>query len=85
MHVSVRRQMLQAGDPAQRLAFCMCLVNTVAQNPNFLDELVVSDEVIFSLNSGINTWNVVECAQFGNGHRLGHSTEFSMGAGQLMV
>ena len=50
-YVLIRWQMLRAGDPPQHLAFCNWLVNTVAQNPGFLDKLIVSDEVVFCLNS----------------------------------
>ena len=39
---------------AARSKFCDQFVNTVEQNPGFLDQLIVSDEAIFSLNSEIN-------------------------------
>ena len=43
-------------------------VNTVKQNPGFLDQLIVSDEAIVSLNSEINTRNVRKYATHGDGH-----------------
>ena len=43
-------------------------VNTVEQNSGFLDQLIVSDEAIFSLNYEINTRNVRKYAAHGGGH-----------------
>ena len=43
-------------------------VNTVEQNTGFLDQLIVSDEAIFSLNWEINTRNVRKYASHGNGY-----------------
>ena len=57
-YVLIRRQRLREGDPVQRLEFCHRLLNTVAQIPDFLDKLVVSDEAVFTLNSEINSRNV---------------------------
>ena len=75
-YVLIRRQKLKDGDPAQRLAFCNQFVNTVEQNPGFLDQLIVSDEAIFSLNSEINTRNVRKYAAHGDGHPADHYVEF---------
>ena len=61
-YVLIRRQKLKPGDPPQRLAFCNRLLQTVAQDPNFLDHLIMSDEASFSLNSEVNTHNVVKYA-----------------------
>ena len=52
---------------AARSKFCDQFVNTVEQNPGFLDQLIVSDEAIFSLNSEINTTNVRKYAAHGDG------------------
>ena len=41
------------------MAFCNRLDNTVEQNAQFLDQLIVSDEAIFSLNSEVNTRSVM--------------------------
>ena len=38
------------------------------RNPGFLDQLIVSDEAIFSLNSEINTRNVRKYTAHGDGH-----------------
>ena len=84
-YVLIRRQKLKDGDPAQRLAFCNQFVNTVEQNPGFLDQLIVSDEAIFSLNSEINTRNVRKYAAHGDGHPADHYVEFFKGADQVMV
>ena len=71
----IRRQALKQGDPAQRLAFCNRFVSIVERNPGFLDELVVSDKAIFSLNLEVNPHNVIEYPQDGNGHPHGHYLE----------
>ena len=81
----IKRHKLRAGDPAQRLAFSTRLVNTVAQNPGFLDQLAVSDEAVFSLNSELNTRNVIHCAPYRQGHPLNHFVEFEQSADSIMV
>ena len=43
-------------------------MNTLAQLRDFLDRLVVSDEAVFSLNSEINSRNVIKYAARGEGH-----------------
>ena len=73
------------GDPEQRLAFCNRFLDTVGQDPGFLDLLIVSDEAIFSLNSEINSRNVIKYAARGEGHPPDHYVEFSQGADQVMV
>ena len=80
--VLIRRQMLKAGDPQQRRKFCHLLLT---QNPGISDELIVSDEAIFSLNSEINTRNVICYSEYGNGHPLDHYVEFNHGGDQVMV
>ena len=77
--------MLRPGDPARCHAFCNRIINTVAQNPGFLNQLIVSDEAIFSLNSEINARNVVKYSHYGNGHPLDHYVEFSRGYDQIIV
>lgn len=84
-YVLIRRQALKEGDPAQRLAFCNRFVDTVDRNPGFLDQLIVSDEAVFSLNSEVNSRNVVRYAEYGNGHPREHYVEFVQGAEQVMV
>ena len=84
-YVIIRRQKLREGDPAQRLAFCNRLVNTVARIPDFLDKLLVSDEAVFSLNSEINSRNVRKYAARGDGPPQDHYVEFMQGAQQIMV
>ena len=39
-YVLIKIQMLRPGDPALRRAFCNRLINTVKQNPGFLDQLM---------------------------------------------
>ena len=84
-YVLIKRQMLRPGDLALILTFCNRLINTVVQNPGFLDQLIVSAEVIFSVNSEINTRNVVTYSHYGNGHPLDHYVEFSRRNDQIMV
>ena len=50
-YVLIRRQKLRASDPAQRLAFCERFLNMNAQDIQFLDNLIISDEVAFSMNN----------------------------------
>ena len=75
-YVLVKRQKLLNCDPALRLAFYNRLLNTVNQNSDFLDRLIVSDKAIFSLNSEVNTRNVRNYAEHGNGHPPDHYAEF---------
>ena len=81
----ITRQKLREGDPVQRMVFCNQLVHTVEQNPQFLDQLVVSDEAVLSLNSKDNTRNVIKYTPYGNGHPTDHYVEFAQGADQVMV
>ena len=60
------------------------MINTVAQNPGFLDQLVVSDEAILSLNSDVNTHNVIHYAPYVQGHPANHFVEFE-GADSVKV
>ena len=66
-YVLIKRRKSLNGDSAQRLPFCNRLISTVNQNPDFFDRLIVSDEAMFSLNSEVNTRNVWNCAEHGNG------------------
>ena len=84
-YVVITGQKLREGDPVQRMAFCNRLVHTVEQNPQFLDQLIVSDEAVFSLNSYVNTRNVIQYAPYGNGYPADHCVEFAQGADQVMV
>ena len=84
-YVLIRRHQLREGNPQQRLAFCNRFFNTTRQNPDFLDQLTVSDEAIFSLNSEINSRNVIRYAAKGAGHPPDHYVEFSQGADKVMV
>ena len=49
--------------PVQRMAFCNQLVNTVEQKPQFLDQFIVSNEAVFSLNLEVNTGNVIRYSE----------------------
>ena len=81
----IRRHKLREGDPVQRLDFCNRLVTTVAQIPDFLDKLVVSDEAMFSLNSEINSRNVRKYAAKSDGHPNDHYVAYQQGEQQIMV
>ena len=67
-YVMITRQELRDGDPVQRMAFCNQLVNTVETNSQFLDQFIVSDEAVFSLNLEVNTRNVIRYSPYGDGH-----------------
>ena len=54
-NVLIRRQELRPVDPPQSLEFCSWVVNYSNQNLGFLNNLVSSDEAVFSLNSEVNT------------------------------
>ena len=84
-YVLIRRQKLVQGDPARRVTFCNRLIENCRENPNFLDNLITSDEAIFSLNSEVNTRNVVRYAERGTGHPDDHYVEFSQGEDKIMV
>ena len=84
-YVMVRRQKLKDGDPAQRRDFCNRFLQTLHQNQNFLQNLITSDEAIFSLNSEVNTWNVRCYSLHRAGHPENHYIEFEQGADQVMV
>ena len=84
-YVLIRRKKLEPGDPARRLQFCNRLINTVTNDPTFLDRLIVSDEAIFSMNSEVNTRNVVKYAPYGQGHPDDHYVEFEQGPDKIMV
>ena len=64
-YVLIRRQKLRATDPAQRLAFCQRFFNMNAQDPQLLDNVITSDETVFSMNNEVNTKNVICYARYG--------------------
>ena len=82
-YVLVKKQKLQNRDPARRLTFCNWFRNM--NNANFLSNLIISDEAIFSMNSDVNTRNVIYYSAHGNGHPDDHYVEFEQGADQVMV
>ncbi len=47
--------------------------------------MIVSDEAVFSLNSEVNTRNVIKYAPYGKGHPADHYVEFVQGDDQVMV
>ena len=67
------------------MVFCNRFVETIDHNAAFLDQLIVSGEAVFSLNSKINTRNVIKYAPYGNGHPPDHYVEFAQGADQVIV
>jgi len=84
-YVLVSRQKLKDTDLPRRLEFCNWFLRKINDQADFLSRLVVSDEANFSLNSEVNTKNVVKYAEFGQGHPEDHYVEFEQGAGQVMV
>ena len=54
-------------------------------NPGFLDRLIVSDESVFSLNSEVNSRNVIEYAEHGNSNPPDHYVEFAQFVDIVMV
>ena len=47
--------------------------------------MIVPDEAVFSLNSEVNTRNVIKYAPYGNGHPADHYVELAQGTDQVMV
>ncbi len=81
----ITRQKLREGNPIQQMAFCNRFVDTVEENPQFLDQLIISDEAVFSLNSEVNTRSVIMYAPFANEYSADHYVEFAQGPDQVMV
>ena len=67
------------------MAFCKQLVNTVEQKPQFLDQFIVSEEAVFSLNLEVNTRNIIRYSPHGDGHPAVHSVQCAQGTDQVMV
>ena len=84
-YVLVSRQKLEPADPPRRVVFCNWFLQMVNGANNFLNNLIVSDEAIFSLNSEVNSRNVIKYAPYGQGHPPDHYVEFKQGADQVMV
>ena len=84
-YVLVSRQKLEPVDLPRRVVFCNWFLQMINRQNNFLDNLIVSDEAIFSLNSEVNSKNVIKYAQRGQGHPPDHYVEFKQGADQVMV
>jgi len=78
-------QKLEPVDPPRRIAFCNWFLQMVNKQNNFLDNLIVSDEAIVSLNSEVNSKNFVKYAAHGQGHPDDYYIEFKQGADQVMV
>ena len=60
-------------------------MNYSIQNPGFLNNLVSSDEAVFSLNSEVNTHNVIRYARSGQGHPQDHYIGNRQVADQVLV
>jgi len=84
-YLLVSRQKLEPVDPPRRVTFCNWFLQMVNGQNNFLDNFIVSDEAIFSLNSEVNSRNVIKYSPYGQGHPPDHYIEFKQGADQVMV
>ena len=60
-------------------------MNYSNQNPGFLKKLVSPNEAVFSLNSEVNTVNVIRHARYGEGHPQDHYIGNRQGADQVLV
>ena len=60
-------------------------MNYSYQNPGFLNNLVSSDEAVFSPNSDVNTHNVIKYARYGQGHPQDRYTGNRHGSDQVLV
>ena len=83
-YILTKRQKLEIDDPARQLEFCNWLLDTVAQNPEMMSNLITSDEAIFSLNSEVSRKNVVHYAESREGHPENHFVNYKQGAGLCM-
>lgn len=54
------------------MAFCDWFLQSVREVKHFLNNLIVSDEAIFSLNSEVNTHNVIQYKKHGEGYTDDH-------------
>ena len=84
-YILIKRQKLRPGDPAQRMAFGGWFLRSIRTENNFLQNLIVSDEAIFSLNSEVNTHNVIQYKKHGEGHPEDHYIGHEQGADKVMV
>ena len=53
------RHALKPGDKVRRSTMCQHVLDRHANTPNWLDNLWMSDEAVFSLNGNVNTKNVI--------------------------
>ena len=60
-------------------------MKTVDVEGKFLQDLIVSDEAIFSLNSEANSSHVVQCAKRGKGYPNDHYVDFDPGEDKATV
>ena len=71
-YLLVSRQKLEPVDPSRRVTFCNRFLQMVNGQNNFFDNFIVSDEAIFSLNSEVNSRNVIKYSPYGQGHPPDH-------------
>jgi len=62
-----------------------CTLPLRVDENNFFQKLIVSDEAIFSLNSEVNTHNVIQYQKRGQGHPEEHYIDFEQRADKIMV
>lgn len=55
----IKRQKLTTLDPSKRLEFCRWFIRMSTNDPSFQNNLITSDEAIFSMNGEVNTHNVI--------------------------
>ena len=84
-YVLVKQQALLPRDSALRLEFCHWFTEICQEDQTFLPNLITSDEAVFSLNSEVNTHNVIKYSPYGQGHPNDHYIDHRQGAGQVMV
>ena len=84
-YVLVKQETLLPRDPALRLEFCHWFTQKCKEDQAFLSNIVTSDEAVFSLNSEVNTHNVINYGPYGQGHPNDHYIERQQGARQVMV
>ena len=84
-YVVIRKQKLKPGNPPQRLALCNWFMKTIRVEGKFSQNLIVSDEASFSLNSEANSGHFVQYAKRGKGYPNNHYVDFDPGEDKVMV
>ena len=79
-----RRHALKAGDKIKRVAMARHVLDINSRNPDWLKNLWMSDEAVFSLNGNVNTKNIVCYSPRGEGRPEDFCIDVTKHAGSVM-